>query len=126
VDGLVLARSAFHHSINYRSVVVHGTARQVADPAERAEALDALVDHIVPGRADDSRRANAKELAATAVIRLDLDEVSAKVRTGGPNDDPEDLVLPHWAGVLPVSRTYGAPVPSDDLDPSVALPAYLA
>jgi nitroimidazol reductase NimA-like FMN-containing flavoprotein (pyridoxamine 5'-phosphate oxidase superfamily) len=126
VDGLVLARSAFHHSINYRSVVVHGTARQVTDPAERAEALDALVDHIVPGRADDSRRANAKELAATAVIRLDLDEVSAKVRTGGPNDDPEDLALPHWAGVLPVSRTYGAPVPSDDLDPSIALPAYLA
>jgi nitroimidazol reductase NimA-like FMN-containing flavoprotein (pyridoxamine 5'-phosphate oxidase superfamily) len=126
VDGIVLARSAFHHSINYRSVVVHGTAFQVTDPAERAEALDALVDHIVPGRAADSRRANAKELAATAVISLDLDELSAKVRTGGPNDDPEDLALPHWAGVLPVSRTYGALVPSDDLDPAVPVPAYLA
>jgi nitroimidazol reductase NimA-like FMN-containing flavoprotein (pyridoxamine 5'-phosphate oxidase superfamily) len=126
VDGIVLARSAFHHSINYRSVVVHGTARQVTDPAERSEALDALVDHIVPGRADDSRRANPKELAATAVIRLDLDEVSAKLRTGGPNDDPEDLALPHWAGVLPVSRAYGAAVPSADLDPSVPLPSYLA
>jgi nitroimidazol reductase NimA-like FMN-containing flavoprotein (pyridoxamine 5'-phosphate oxidase superfamily) len=126
VDGIVLARSAFHHSINYRSVVVHGTAHQVTDPVERAEALDALVEHILPGRANDSRRANAKELAATAVIRLDLDQVSAKIRTGGPNDDPEDLALPHWSGVLPVSRVYGAPIPSDDLDPSVALPAYLA
>jgi nitroimidazol reductase NimA-like FMN-containing flavoprotein (pyridoxamine 5'-phosphate oxidase superfamily) len=126
VDGIVLARSAFHHSINYRSVIVHGTAYQVTDPAERAQALDAIVDHIVPGRAADSRRANAKELAATAVVSLDLDELSAKVRTGGPNDDPEDLALPHWAGVLPVSRTYGALVPSDDLDPAVPVPAYLA
>lgn len=126
VDGIVLARSAFHHSINYRSVVVHGTAHQVTDPAERAEALDALVDHILPGRADDSRRANAKELAATAVIRLDLEELSAKVRTGGPNDDPEDLALPYWSGVLPLTRTYGSPIPSADLGPSVPLPAYLA
>ncbi|MFI1967412.1 pyridoxamine 5'-phosphate oxidase family protein [Streptomyces pathocidini] len=126
VDGLVLARSAFHHSLNYRSVVVHGTARQVTDPAERSAALDALVDHVVPGRAADSRRANAKELAATAVLRLDLEEVSAKIRTGGPNDDPEDLELPHWSGVVPVSRTYGAPIPADDLAPSVPLPAYLA
>ncbi|MEU1627975.1 pyridoxamine 5'-phosphate oxidase family protein [Streptomyces sp. NPDC020096] len=125
VDGLVLARSAFHHSINYRSVVVHGTAYQVTDPAERSEALDALVEHIVPGRADDSRRANAKELAATAVIRLDLAEVSAKIRTGGPNDDPEDLELPYWSGVLPVIRGYGAPIPADDLNPSIATPAYL-
>ena len=126
VDGIVLARSAFHHSINYRSVVVHGTAHQVTDPAERATALDAIVDHIVPGRADDSRRANAKELAATAVVRLDLGEVSAKVRTGGPNDDPEDLDLPYWSGVLPVTRAYGAAIPSGDLDPSVPLPGYLA
>lgn len=126
VDGIVLARSAFHHSINYRSVVVHGTAHQVTDPAERTRALDALVDHIVPGRAEDSRRANAKELAATSVIALDLHEVSAKIRTGGPNDDPEDLALPHWSGVLPVLRGYGTPVPSADLDPAIAVPAYLA
>lgn len=126
LDGIVLARSAFHHSINYRSVVVHGTAREVTDPAERAEALDAIVDHIVPGRADDSRRANAKELAATAVVRLDLDEVSAKVRTGGPNDDPEDLALPYWSGVLPVTRSYGTPIPADDLTPSIPLPGYLS
>ncbi|MEU0400059.1 pyridoxamine 5'-phosphate oxidase family protein [Streptomyces sp. NPDC006197] len=126
VDGLVLARSAFHHSLNYRSVVVHGTARQVTDPEELRTALDALVDHVVPGRSADSRPGNAKELAATAVIRLDLDEVSAKVRTGGPNDDPEDLGLPYWSGVVPVRGGYGTPVPADDLDPSVALPGYLA
>ncbi|MFE3830037.1 pyridoxamine 5'-phosphate oxidase family protein [Streptomyces sp. NPDC059092] len=126
VDGLVLARSAFHHSINYRSVVVHGTAHQVTDPEERRTALDAIVDQAVPGRSADSRPANARELAATAVIRLDLDEVSAKVRTGGPNDDPEDVSLPYWTGVVPLVRGYGAPVPADDLDPSVALPGYLA
>lgn len=94
VDGLVLARSAFHHSINYRSVVVHGLAYDVTDPEEKRQALDALVDHVVPGRAADSRPANKKELAATAVIRLDLTEVSAKLRTGGVNDEPEDLALP--------------------------------
>ncbi|MFG3309000.1 pyridoxamine 5'-phosphate oxidase family protein [Streptomyces wuyuanensis] len=126
VDGLVLARSAFHHSINYRSVVVHGTARQVDDPEEKRSALDALVDHVVPGRSSDSRPANAKELAATAVLRLDLDEVSAKLRTGGPGDDPEDLALPYWTGVVPVVRGYGAPIAADDLDPSVPLPAYLS
>jgi len=126
VDGLVLARSAFHHSINYRSVVVHGTARQVLDEDERAAALDALVDHVVPGRAADSRRANAKELAATAVLRLDLDEVSAKMRTGGPNDEPEDLALPYWTGVVPVARTHGAPIPADDLAPDTPVPGYLS
>ncbi|MFJ8669945.1 pyridoxamine 5'-phosphate oxidase family protein [Streptomyces sp. NPDC093600] len=126
VDGLVLARSAFHHSINYRSVMVHGTAHQVTDPEERRTALDALVDHVVPGRSHDARPADAKELAATAVLRLDLDQVSAKVRTGGPNDEPEDLTLPHWAGVIPVRPAYGTPIPSDDLDPVIALPDYLS
>jgi len=126
VDGLVLARSAFHHSINYRSVVVHGVAHQVTDPEELRTALDALVDHVVPGRAADSRPANAKELAATAVLRLDLEEVSAKVRTGGPNDEPEDMALPHWAGVVPLRKGYDTLIPSDDLDGSVQVPAYLA
>ncbi|MFE1404480.1 pyridoxamine 5'-phosphate oxidase family protein [Streptomyces sp. NPDC058770] len=125
VDGLVLARSAFHHSINYRSVVVHGIARTVTDPEERRIALDAIVDHVVPGRSADARPADAKELAATAVIRLDLREVSAKIRTGGPNDEPEDLALPHWAGVLPLARGYSTPVPSDDLDPAIGVPDYL-
>ncbi|GAA4336734.1 pyridoxamine 5'-phosphate oxidase family protein [Streptomyces venetus] len=125
VDGLVLARSAFHHSINYRSVVVHGVAHDVTDPEEKRQALDALVDHVVPGRAADSRPANRKELAATAVIRLDLDEVSAKLRTGGVNDEPEDLALPHWAGVVPVRKTYGTPVPDPDLAAGTELPDYL-
>ncbi|MFF3690605.1 pyridoxamine 5'-phosphate oxidase family protein [Streptomyces sp. NPDC002187] len=125
VDGLVLARSAFHHSLNYRSVVVHGTARQVTDPDEKRAALDALVDHAIPGRSADSRPANTKELAATAVIRLDLTEVSAKTRTGGPNDDPSDLSLPHWAGVVPVAPAYGPAVPSADLPPTTAVPAYV-
>lgn len=125
VDGLVLARSAFHHSINYRSVVIHGTARQVTDPQEKNLALDALVDQVVAGRSADCRPADAKELAATAVIRLDLTEASAKARTGGPNDDPADMGLPHWAGVIPVARTHGAPVPSADLADTVPLPAYL-
>ncbi|MEU9288206.1 pyridoxamine 5'-phosphate oxidase family protein [Streptomyces sp. NPDC048275] len=126
VDGLVLARSAFHHSMNYRSVVVHGIAHQVTDPDEKREALDALVDRVVPGRSHDSRPANAKELAATAVIRLDLDEVSAKLRTGGPNDDAEDLSLPHWTGVVPLTKGYGTPIPADDLAPGIELPDYLA
>ncbi|NEE18274.1 pyridoxamine 5'-phosphate oxidase family protein [Streptomyces sp. SID7499] len=125
VDGLVLARSAFHHSINYRSVVVHGVAHDVTDPEEKRQALDALVDHVVPGRSADSRPANKKELAATAVIRLDLDEVSAKLRTGGVNDEPEDLALPHWAGVVPVRRTYGTPDADPGLAPGTELPGYL-
>ncbi|WP_415947229.1 pyridoxamine 5'-phosphate oxidase family protein [Streptomyces sp. KLOTTS4A1] len=125
VDGLVLARSAFHHSINYRSVVVHGTARQVTEPDEKRTALDALVDNVVQGRSSDSRPADAKELAATAVLRLDLAEVSAKIRAGGPNDEPEDMDLPHWTGVIPASRAYGAPIPAEDLAPGIELPAYL-
>ncbi|MGW2704780.1 pyridoxamine 5'-phosphate oxidase family protein [Streptomyces sp. NPDC001340] len=126
VDGLVLARSAFHHSINYRSVVVHGFAHEVTDPEERRRALDALVDQVVPGRAADSRPANKKELAATAVIRLDLDEVSAKIRTGGANDEPEDLDLPHWAGVVPLHKGYGTPLDNADLAPGIGVPAYVA
>ncbi|MEV5439775.1 pyridoxamine 5'-phosphate oxidase family protein [Streptomyces sp. NPDC052682] len=126
VDALVLARSAFHHSINYRSVVVHGIARQVTDEQEKRQALDALVDHVVPGRAADSRPADKKELAATAVLRLDLEEVSAKVRTGGVNDEPEDLALPHWAGLVPLQRVYGTPVPDPALAPGTEVPGYLA
>ncbi|HLL32907.1 pyridoxamine 5'-phosphate oxidase family protein [Streptomyces sp. NPDC052773] len=126
VDALILARSAFHHSINYRSVVVHGLAYDVTDPDEKREALDALVDHVVPGRAADSRPASKKELAATAVIRLDLNEVSAKLRTGGVNDEPEDLDLPHWAGVVPLRKGYDTPVADPGLAPGTPLPGYLA
>jgi nitroimidazol reductase NimA-like FMN-containing flavoprotein (pyridoxamine 5'-phosphate oxidase superfamily) len=126
VDGLVLAKSAFHHSVNYRSVVVHGTAYQVTDPQERELALDAIVDQAVPGRSADVRRPNAKELASTAVVRLDLREVSAKVRAGGPNEEPEDVALPHWSGVVPVRTAYGTPEPAELPGQAVPpLPDYL-
>jgi nitroimidazol reductase NimA-like FMN-containing flavoprotein (pyridoxamine 5'-phosphate oxidase superfamily) len=125
VDALILARSGFHHSMNYRSVMVHGTAYDVTDPAEKLLALDALVDQVVAGRSKDSRPANKKELAATAVIRLDLDEVSAKIRTGGVNDEPEDLALPHWAGVVPLRKGYETPVADPLLAPGTELPDYL-
>jgi len=123
VDGLVLAKSAFNHSVNFRSVVAHGIAQQVTDPEELAVALDALVDHSVPGRSGDVRRPNAKELAATAVVRLVLDEVSAKTRDDGVDDDEDDLDLPYWAGVVPVSTVHGTPAP--DASTTVPLPAYL-
>ncbi|QOV39765.1 pyridoxamine 5'-phosphate oxidase family protein [Streptomyces ferrugineus] len=126
VDALVLARSAFHHSINYRSVVVHGIAYDVTDPEEKRTALDALVDHVVAGRSRDSRPANKKELAATAVIRIDLAEVSAKLRTGGVNDEPEDLALPHWAGLVPLRKGYATPVGDPGLAPGTELPGYLS
>jgi len=125
VDGLVLARSAMHHSLNYRSVVVVGTARLVDDPAEKLRAMSALLDHIRPGRAADCRAPNARELAATAVLAVDLVEVSAKVRGAGVADDPEDLALAHWAGVIPLSLTRGTPEPAGDLDPATPLPSYL-
>ena len=125
VDGLVLARAALHHSLKYRSVVVLGSARLVQDREEKLRALAALLDHVASGRSADSRPPNARELAATAVLALDLVEVSAKVRDGGPIDDEEDMTLPHWAGVVPLTLTAGTPVPADDLDPAVPLPAYL-
>src|SRR5262249_53272046 len=104
---------------------VHGLAHQVTDPEERRLALDALVDQAVPGRSADSRPANRKELAATAVIRVDLDEVSAKLRTGGALDEPEDLALPHWAGVVPLRNGSDGPVPNDDLASGTEVPGYL-
>ncbi|MFG2844973.1 pyridoxamine 5'-phosphate oxidase family protein [Kitasatospora sp. NPDC048296] len=122
VDALVLTKSAFNHSVNFRSVVAHGTAYQVTDPEELDMALAALVDHAIPGRSGEIRPANAKELAATAVIRLELDEVSAKTREDGANDDPEDADLPHWSGLIPVTTVHGTPVPYDE---SVPLPAHL-
>jgi nitroimidazol reductase NimA-like FMN-containing flavoprotein (pyridoxamine 5'-phosphate oxidase superfamily) len=117
VDGLVLARSAFHHSMNYRSVVVHGTARPVTDDAERAVAMDAVVDHIWPGRTSACRPPTPKEYAATSVLALDLLEVSAKIRSGDAVDEPEDGDGPWWAGVVPVRTTYGEPEPAGDLLP---------
>jgi uncharacterized protein len=126
VDGLVFARSGMHHSMQFRSVVAVGKACLVQDAGEKLRALAALLDHVAPGRSTDSRLPSARELAATAVLALDLVEVSAKVRTGGPADDPEDMELPYWAGVVPLTLQAGTPIPADDLDPTVQLPAYLA
>jgi nitroimidazol reductase NimA-like FMN-containing flavoprotein (pyridoxamine 5'-phosphate oxidase superfamily) len=125
VDGLVLARSAMHHSLNYRSVVITGTARLVHGRQEKLRALAALLDHVVSGRAADSRTPNGRELAATAVLALELVEVCAKVRAGSPVDDPEDILLPHWAGVVPLTLSPGTPEPVDDLRPDIPLPHYL-
>ncbi len=111
IDGLVLARSAFHHSMNYRSVVVLGRAVAVTDAAERERALAAMVDHAVPGRSGEVRPPNRRELAATLLIRIALDEVSAKVRSGPPIDDDDDLEIPVWAGVLPLRLVAGDPCP---------------
>ena len=111
VDGLVLAKSQFHHSMNYRSVVVRGRAEPVGAGAERDQALAAIVDHVAPGRSANSRPPNAKELAATFVLRIPLLAASAKVRAGPAVDDDEDLALPYWAGVIPTMLQVGAPVP---------------
>jgi uncharacterized protein len=110
VDGLVLARSAFHHSVNYRSVVALGRAVLVEDRDEKMRALELFTNHVVPGRWDEVRTPTDQELKGTSVLSLDLKEVSAKVRTGGPKDDPEDYELPIWAGVLPLSVSAGEPI----------------
>jgi uncharacterized protein len=126
VDGLVLARSAFHHSMNYRSVMAIGRTRPVTDPEEKEAALRALVDHIVPGRSGAVRGGDRRELAATAVLALPLEEVSAKVRTGPPVDDEADYALPVWAGVLPLRLVADPPVPDDRLDPALDVPSHVA
>jgi nitroimidazol reductase NimA-like FMN-containing flavoprotein (pyridoxamine 5'-phosphate oxidase superfamily) len=125
VDGLVLARSAFHHSINYRSVVVHGRGEEVTDPEEKERALARIVEHLVPGRGADARPPTPDELRATRVVRVRLDEASAKVRTGGPKDDEEDLTLPVWAGELPVLPAMGPPVAAADLPAGLRPPGYV-
>lgn len=108
IDGLVLARSAFNHSMNYRSAMVYGSFAAVAD---KAAALDAFMHHLAPGREHEARPGNAKELAATTVMRISLLEAACKVRSGGPNDDDEDMHLSVWAGVLPLVQQHCAPVP---------------
>ncbi len=125
LDGLVLARSSFHHSLNYRSVVVQGRARRITDPAEAGRALDCIVDHVVPGRTLEARSPTAIEVRQTSVLAVSLAEASAKVRTGGPKDDPEDLGSGIWAGVVPIAPVAGEPVAEPDLGGDVALPASL-
>jgi uncharacterized protein len=111
LDGLVLARSAFHHSMNFRSVVLFGKATPVEEPAGKTAALRIISEHLLPGRWDEVRPPNARELAATTVVEVSIAEASAKIRTGPPRDDPEDLAWPVWAGVLPLAVLPGAPVP---------------
>ena len=123
LDGIVYARSHVHHSANYRSVVVHGSARLVTDPEEKKAAMAALVDKVGGGRAADSRPPNRREMAETSVLALPLEEVSARARSGGVIDDEDDLELPHWAGVLPVRRVFGPPASAEGV--SAAEPAYL-
>ena len=127
LDGVVYARSAFHHSVNYRCAVVHGLARPVADPAERLLGLAALTEQLAPGSWTATRQPDRKELAATAVLALDLAEASVKVRTGPPRDDERDLPVaadpdPVWAGVLPVRTVVGQPEPCPLLPPGAAVP----
>jgi uncharacterized protein len=123
LDGLVLARSLFNHSMNYRSVVVLGTATMVSDPVEKLAALRALTEHIIPHRWDDSRQPNEKELKATSVLRLAIGEYSAKVRVGPPIDDEEDYAFPTWAGVIPLELRMGAAIPDERCKRE--MPAYL-
>jgi len=125
LDGLVLARSIFNHSMNYRSVVVLGTAYPVHDREEKLEALRLLSEHILPGRWAESRFPNEREIKATLVLRLAITEFSAKVRQGPPIDDAEDMNYPTWAGVLPLPVVPGAPVNDPDLDPAIPVPAYV-
>jgi len=125
VDALVLARSAFHHSANYRAVVAHGTAALVRDKSLKVEVLDALMEKMAPGRGADVRGPNDAELRQTAVLALPLVQVSAKVRTGPPADDAEDLSLGHWAGLWPIREVRGRPEPSPDLMSGIELPAHL-
>lgn len=125
LDGLVLSRSRFHHSMNYRSVVVLGTGRRIRDPRDAGAALDALVDHVVPGRTAHTRPGSPVEIRQTAVIEVPIEEASLKARTGGPGDEPEDLSLSAWAGVVPLSVVAGPPVPSDDLDPAIPVPDHV-
>ncbi len=115
IDGLVMARSAFHHSMNYRSVVVLGTARPVEDADRKTQALRRIVEHVAPGRWDEVRWPNEKELKATLVLQLPIEEASAKIRTGPPIDDEEDYALPVWAGVIPLHLARSTPVPDPRL-----------
>jgi nitroimidazol reductase NimA-like FMN-containing flavoprotein (pyridoxamine 5'-phosphate oxidase superfamily) len=124
LDGLVMARSVFNHSMNFRSVVVVGRAVEVTDPDEKRLAFEALVEHVCAGRWADARQPTAKELAATLVLRLGLDEASAKVRSGGPKDSEEDLRLPVWAGEVPLRVRPLPPVRHEEVPEDVETPAY--
>jgi nitroimidazol reductase NimA-like FMN-containing flavoprotein (pyridoxamine 5'-phosphate oxidase superfamily) len=124
-DGLVLARSVFNHSMNYRSVVALGQAILVDAPGEKLQALHAFTEKILPGRWEDARQPNEKELKATSILRLPLTEVSAKVRSGPPEDDAPDYELPVWAGIVPLKLAAGAPIRDERCDPAISVPQYV-
>jgi len=126
LDGLVMARSAFHHSMNYRCAVVLGVARSVTDDEEKLAALDAVVEHVARGRSAEARPPSDKELRGTAVLALDLDECSAKIRTGPPVDEPEDHALDVWAGVLPLRVAAGEPEADPELREGIAVSPSVA
>jgi len=126
IDGFVLARSGFHHSINYRSVMAFGRAEPVRDPEAKRAALDAFIERLFPGRTQEVRAPTTQELKGTLVLSLELDEVSAKIRTGPPKDDEADYALPVWAGVLPLHPACRTPEPDPLLTPGIAAPPYLA
>jgi nitroimidazol reductase NimA-like FMN-containing flavoprotein (pyridoxamine 5'-phosphate oxidase superfamily) len=125
VDGLVLSRSAFDHSMNYRSVVAFGTARKIADPTQKIKSLRVISEHLIAGRWEDVREPSEKELQATTVLEFSIEEASSKVRSGPPLDDESDCGLPVWAGVLPLEMKSGRPIPDDKLIKGVALPDYI-
>jgi uncharacterized protein len=125
LDGVVYARSAFHHSMNYRSAVVHAAARLVTDPEERVAALRAVTEHLAPGSWDYTRQPTPKEMAATAVFAVDLAEAAVKVRTGPPADDEQDLATGLWAGVLPVRTSFGEPLPAPDVAGDAPAPPHV-
>jgi hypothetical protein len=125
LDGLVLARSAFDHSMNYRSVVAFGTARRIADPGQKIKSLRIISEHLIAGRWEDVREPSEKELKATTVLEFSIEEASSKVRSGPPLDDESDYGLPVWAGVLPLEMKSQPPIPDDRLVKGVALPDYV-
>jgi uncharacterized protein len=125
VDGLVLARSAFHHSVNYRSVVILGAATLVADPAEKLAVMKGLIDHVAPGRWEHIRHPNDKELAATSVLSIPIVEASAKLRSGDPLDDEADYALPIWAGQIPIATKALTPVHDARVEASIPVPAHV-
>lgn len=125
LDALVMARSAFHHSMNYRSVVIYGHARLVDDPEDKLAAMAAVTEHVARGRWTDARQPNLKEIQATMIIEIPLAEASVKMRTGPPGDDAEDMELDVWAGLIPVATTFGEPIAAPDLKDAVDLPGYL-
>ena len=126
IDGLVLARSAAHHSMNYRSVVAFGKGVPIDDEAPKRAAFERIVEHVIPGRFEDCRVPNARDFADTSVVAIEIEAVSAKIRTGPPIDEKPDYETPHWAGVIPLEAKWGEPIPDAKLAADIAVPHYLA